>query len=273
MSCALRNRLLASSVALGMVCGAGAGAGSRADAKELTTVSAPFEERFATRLDRKLWYVSDGWRNGAHQNCTWSQRAISVLPGSGLKLHYLPPSAATPEPLCGEIQSRQWFLHGTFEARIRADQGGSGLNAAFFTFTGPVHDQPHDEIDFEILRREPGLVWLNRYVAGNDFGAGEEYRYAPAAPADLPEGFHDYAFTWEPGRLRWYVDGTLAREVTRGVPDHPMKVYFSLWGSDSFPGWMGRFEMPAQGVAMTVTRFRYTPPGQGCSFDGSILCR
>ena len=30
-----------------------------------------FIENFDS-MDRSFWYVSDGWNNGSHQNCTWS---------------------------------------------------------------------------------------------------------------------------------------------------------------------------------------------------------
>ena len=34
--------------------------------------SAPsFVDDFKS-FDRSRWYVSDGWNNGSHQNCTWS---------------------------------------------------------------------------------------------------------------------------------------------------------------------------------------------------------
>ena len=35
-------------------------------------------------LDTKRWYVSDGWNNGAHQNCDWSADQVSA---SGGMLH------------------------------------------------------------------------------------------------------------------------------------------------------------------------------------------
>lgn len=39
--------------------------------------SAGFVEEFET-LDEGRWYVSDGWTNGPHQNCTWSRDAVQV---------------------------------------------------------------------------------------------------------------------------------------------------------------------------------------------------
>ncbi|KKN63837.1 hypothetical protein LCGC14_0497670 [marine sediment metagenome] len=237
---------------------------SRAETINPSTV--PFESTLG-RFSADKWYVSDGWRNGGHQNCTWSRRAVAFTLGRGLTLRYIPGLEAADNALCGEVQTRTWFQYGTFEARLRAEQG-SGLNAAFFAYTGEVHGQPHDEIDFEILSKSPGLVWLNRFVAGNDFGGGKEVEFDPGPPGT----WHELAFIWEPDRLRWFVNGTLVREVTEGIPSRAMKVYFSHWGSDSFPNWMGPFVHPDGPVRMSVNRFRYTPPGQACAFEGSITC-
>lgn len=242
-------------------------AASAEDADSKGLVTTPFEETFA-RVAPSRWYISDGWSNGDHQNCTWSRRAIGLAPEGGATLKFLPLANGSMPNLCGEIQTQGWFSYGTFEARVRSG-AGAGFNAAFFTYTGPVHDQPHDEIDFEILTKQPDYVWTNRYVSGdegNEGGRGIDI----ATPAQ--DGFHDYAIIWEPDRLRWFVDGKLVREATDHIPTHRMKVYFSLWATETLDRWMGRYETPDGPVEMVVKRFRYTPLGTGCSFDGSILC-
>ena len=33
-------------------------------------------------LDQSRWYVSDGWSNGAHQNCTWSADQVTASGGT-----------------------------------------------------------------------------------------------------------------------------------------------------------------------------------------------
>ena len=110
--------------------------------------ACPAQESFLEefdRLDPAVWFVSDGWTNGAHQNCLWSRDAVRVEDGI-LTLEI----AATPGDetalRCGEVQSHRVQRHGTYEVRMRT-AAASGVNAAFFTYIGPVHDQPHDEID------------------------------------------------------------------------------------------------------------------------------
>ncbi|TMV92106.1 glycosyl hydrolase family protein [Thioclava sp. BHET1] len=225
----------------------------------------PLNETFQ-RLTPDFWYISDGWSNGAHQNCTWSRKAVGIGP-DGLTLSYLPPATAGGKALCGEIQTKPRFLYGTFEARIKT-QVASGLNAAFFTYIGPVHNQPHDEIDFELLTRYPSKVWVNRYVSGKDFGEGR----LEDLSSPINEAWHDFAFTWTPDSLRWYIDGKLVRSETQNIPSHPMKIYFSHWGTDTLTDWMGKFEMPAAPVVMQIKSLTYTPLGTTCAFKGSITC-
>lgn len=233
---------------------------------EPVVVSKSFTEEF-DRLNPKLWYISDGWSNGSHQNCTWSKRALTLRPGEPMEVLYVPSGTWGEKAFCGEFQTQQWFKYGTFETRMRTDLG-SGLNSAFFLYGGKVHGLPHGEIDFELLTKGDGHVWTNRYVNGDDLGEGKTVPFQ----GDIRE-FHDYAFIWEPDRLRWFIDGTLVREVTTHVPDHRLKVYFSHWGSDTLVNWMGAFEKPASPLTMAIEKFSYTPLGEDCAFPESVLCK
>lgn len=218
-------------------------------------------------LLRTRWLVSDGWTNGAHQNCTWSSRAVSVKQGV-LQMAFRPGPAGGPAWLCAEVQSRAEYGHGTFEARIKVEKG-SGRNAALFTYIGPVHDRPHHEIDVEILTRAPGEVALNTFVDGTPVN-GATLPVTPAADA----AFHDYAFTSRPGWLGWYIDGVLVHEITGdGLPEMPQRLYLSHWGTETLTDWMGPFDPPAGPVVMEVDWIAFTAMGEPCAFPASVLCR
>jgi endo-1,3-1,4-beta-glycanase ExoK len=223
-----------------------------------------FFDDFET-LDRDRWYVSDGWTNGPHQNCRWSSEALSVRDGR-LVLSLYPTGDAERPLACGEVQTDERFLHGTFEARLRTDRA-SGVIAAFFTYIGPVHDRPHDEIDVEVLTRDPGRVEFNTFVDG-------KMRNGSAAALDPPAdgGVRDYAFVWEEDRIRWYVDGTLVHEASgEGLTD-AQKIYLSHWSTDVLTDWMGPFEPPERPLEMQVDWVGWTAPGETCRFPQSILC-
>ena len=217
-------------------------------------------------FDRDRWYVSDGWSNGDHQNCLWSERAV-VHEADHIGLLFLRHDSPAHAYLCGEIQTRQRFSHGTYEARIRTNEG-SGLNAAFFTYIGPTHGERHDEIDVEILTANPQVVTVNTYVDGVPM-------HGAVVPLPQPahEAFHIYSFTWEPGRLRWYVNGQLIHDVSdTALPERPQKIYFSLWGSDTLTDWMGPFVEPDQPKRMDIDWIAFTALGDACQFPDSVLC-
>lgn len=247
----MRRRALITAVAAGLLATAANG-----------TDQDGFVEEFDT-LDRQRWFVSDGWVNGPHQNCLWSASAVDVE--SGVLQLTLDEATDGPEDyICAEIQSEQRFEYGTFEATVRVPFA-SGTNSNFFTFIGPPQGVPHHEIDFEFIARTGPTLQTNTYVDG----VGDNEVLTPVTETDV---WQDIAFVWEPGRLRWYMDGELIREAEGEiVPDLPQKMYLSIWSTDLLIEWMGEFEWTAP-LVLEVDRVAYTPLGSECLFDDSILC-
>jgi endo-1,3-1,4-beta-glycanase ExoK len=229
------------------------------------TTGASFVETF-DKLDTSFWYISDGWNNGAHQNCTWSKDAISVANGQ-LVLDFRQKQTTDRAYTCGEIQTRQRYGYGTYEIRMKAATG-SGLNSAFFSYIGPTDKQPHDEIDFEVLGKNTNQVQVNQYISAK----GDNEKLI-AVPGGADKAFNNYAFIWEKNRLRYFLNGKLVHEVTDAakIPTHPQKIFASLWGSDTFKDWMGTFAYKGP-VSMQVDRIAFTAPGEKCKFEGSVLC-
>jgi len=221
------------------------------------------------KLDRQRWYISDGWSNGDHQNCTWSAKQVSVEDGK-LKLGFAKQDYKERNHVCGEVQTKERYGYGTFEVRMKA-VAGSGLNTGFFSYIGPVDKQPHDEIDFEVLGKDPSKVQVNQYVNAKSVGSAK----LAEVPGGADKDFHDYAFVWEKDRIAWYVDGVLVDEATDPdkLPSHASKIFLSLWGSDTLTSWMGAFEDPGAPVAAEVERVSYTAPDDPCQFPESIVCK
>ncbi|WP_226574605.1 family 16 glycosylhydrolase [Acuticoccus sediminis] len=222
------------------------------------------------RLDGKRWFVSNGWTNGDHQNCIWKKAALHVADGQlTLTLKREPTTSgdgkAERDYSCAELQTREVHGYGLYEARIKA-AAGSGLNSAFFTF---IDKLAHDEIDVEILGRDMSRFDSNYYTDGK--GENQE-KIAVPSPAD--ETMTDYAFEWTEGRIRWYVNGKLMREVVSDdVPDAKQKVFFSLWnGAKGMSGWLGPRDDTIEERTMTVDHVGFTPIGERCLFPGSLSC-
>jgi len=220
------------------------------------------------KLDAKRWYVSDGWSNGTWQNCTWSKKQVSVADGA-LQLKFEKRKAGDRDYACGEVQTRARFGYGTYEARMKT-VGGSGFDSSFFSYIGETDKKPHDEIDFEVLGKDTSRVQLNQYVAGK----GGHEKLVPV-PGGADQGFHDYAFVWQPDRIRYYVDGKLVHTVTEksAIPSHPQKIFASVWASGKYASWLGRFEYPGSPLTMQVKRIAFTALGQPCQFQGSVACK
>lgn len=215
-------------------------------------------------LDRGLWMRSDGWTNGPWMNCAWSRDAVRVRDG----VLVLEVRETDEDRLCGELQSRGRYGHGTYEIRMRTGQG-SGLNAAFFTYIGPVHGRSHHEIDVEILLRDTTRATFNTFVDGTPMHGGDASLGAPGDGA-----FHTYAFTWLPDGITWFVDGRPVHRTPDGapIPEAPQKIYASLWSSDTFADWMGPFDAGALPARMEVDWIAFTPLGVPCRFAQSVLC-
>ena len=220
-------------------------------------------------LDRARWYVSDGWANGDHQNCTWSKGQASIADGK-LKLGFAKQKTKDRDHACAEVQTNQRFGYGTYEARVKA-VAGSGLNTGFFSYIGPAQKQPHDEIDFEVLGKDPSKIQINRYVDGKSLGPEKLVE----VPGGADKGFNDYAFVWQKDRIAWYIDGKLVGEVAdpAKLPSHASKIYLSIWGSDTLKSWMGVFTDPDQPIVAQVDRVAFTAEGDACQFPESIVCK
>ncbi|MEP6563682.1 MAG: family 16 glycosylhydrolase [Mesorhizobium sp.] len=229
--------------------------------------SAPsFVDDF-NRLDHARWLVSDGWSNGPHQNCTWSKSLVSLSDGM-VALGFEKRKVKDREFACGEIQTKKRFGYGVYEARMKTDTG-SGLNAAFFSYIGPADKQPWDEIDFEVLTKDPSKVQVNSYILGKP-----KNEKLADVEGGADKAFNDYGFVWEKDRLRWYVNGKLVQEVTNPaeLPTNPQKIFFSLWGTDTLTKWMGPFSDPGRKVTMQVDRVAFTALGEPCQFPESLAC-
>ena len=226
-----------------------------------------FFEDFTSGLDGSRWYVSDGWSNGDWQDCEWSRRAVQVR-GGLLTLFHIPAPGDARRALCGEVQTNAFLRHGTIEARIRTPRA-PGLNASVFTYVGPVHGAPHDEIDIEILTRDPGVMTMNSYVAGQPHGGGA----VPSAEG-FDDGFRHVAFRWAPDGITWFLDGQEVHRTAPGdpLPDHAQKLYMSFWSTATLTDWMGR-QGPRDGpLGYEIDWVAFTPLQASCLFPQSITC-
>lgn len=268
LTCAAMLATLVAAPALGQDTGAGTSA-------EPTVASPSFFDDFSgEQLDRERWFVADGWVNGDDFDCVWSADAVRKVDDTlVLTMAETTTRAEAAQGrtwACAEVQTHAVFGHGTYEVRMRSARG-SGVMSAFFTYTGPYFDDPHDEIDFEFPGARTRTVELNVWRDGSDGPGAESVRLDFDPTAD----FNDYAFEWTPDALRWYVNGELVGEVTdvERLPTTPSKIYLNLYnGRGNFVPWLGRFDGRGPAPSMEVAHVAYTAPGDACQFPDSIVC-
>jgi endo-1,3-1,4-beta-glycanase ExoK len=250
-----------------------------ASAEDKPEDSASFFEAFDA-VSPERWFISNGWTNGPHQNCTWSAKNFRIADGAlELILRKNGEGDAPPEKAaearqysCAELQTHKTYGYGTYEFRASA-AAASGLVSAFFTYVGPTpHSQsPHDEIDFEFLGKDKHAVQLNY------FGSAQgQHEYMAPLGFNSSETMADYAFEWLPGSIRWFINGKLVHEAKaeadKPFPKTPGKIFLSLWASDNSEAWLGKFADPGKPLVARFDWLAFTKSGESCQFPQSMLC-
>ena len=210
----------------------------------------PFRDEF-DRFRSDRWNISHGWRNGKWAVNDW--RRSQARFGDGLTMTLEPRLSPEAEYAGAELQSRRRFGHGYFEVRMRAARA-SGTVSSFFTYTGPPFGDPWNEIDVEILGAK------TREVMFTYFRDGKKIEHIHPLDFDAAADFHTYGFDWQPGHLRWYVDGELAHEASPSelaLPNVNQKLMTSIWGSETLTDWVGPFDKSALPARMVITCISY----------------
>jgi beta-glucanase (GH16 family) len=124
-----------------------------------------------------------------------------------------------------EIESVDYYGHGTYKARIRTADAPSSITG-FFLYRSPDF---YAEIDIEIYNNGTGKVDFVTYADGQrTHYVQKDFRFDPSAE------FHTYRFDYTPGAVRFYIDGDLKQVWTDGIPQGSMKLLVNTW----FPSWL-----------------------------------
>ena len=240
------------------------------DGRVLT--GASFYENFST-LDRSRWFISNGWSNGPHQNCTWS--AANVRRSQNALLLTLNHRRGVDRPYsCAELQTQSLYRFGTFEARFRP-AAGAGIVTAFFVYSQPPKGAAAvpEQITFNFLGKDHSVVHLTHSAGKLDVQRRNvQLTFEPSTTTA------DYAFQWTPTLLRWYVNREVIHEVKLGpnaaFPNAPAKLYLSIRNGigESEEAWLGHFQYGHQPLVTTFEYVAFTELGAPCQFPSSVVC-
>jgi hypothetical protein len=159
-----------------------------------------------------------------------------------------------------EYRTKQSFLYGRFEARIKAN-GRSGMLTSFFTYNDSYPSTPWNEIDIEIMGRYTNDVQFNTITPGQAHHVSHRY-----VPFNTAREFHVYGFEWTPDYVAWFIDSV---EVYRQTGEHiatlnqPQKLMMNVW-PPAHPDWAGEWNaavLPAFAYYDWVRYASYTPGG------------
>ena len=218
-----------------------------------------FEDQFdGATLDRSHWNVElhePGWVNEELQEYVDTPdvirledgrlmiRPIKTVRGDG-RAHYTSGRITT--------QHKHDFTYGIFEARLKVPTG-KGYLPAFWLMTTDEERYGQWPVCGEIDIMEIMGQDTRKNYGTIHYGLPHSQNQGTVI---LPEGdfakeFHDFALQWEPGSLRWYVDGRLFHEAARwysadadGTPkpypapfNHDMYVILNLAVGGSWVGY------------------------------------
>lgn len=174
-----------------------------------------------------------------------------------------------------ELRTKQSFLYGRFEVRMKS-VFREGMLSSFFTYYDGGGGLPTwNEIDIEILGRYSNDIQFNTITPGQT----NHVSHYPL-PFSPHEDFHVYAFEWTPEYVAWFVDSV---EVYRQTGPHiqtlvrAQKLMMNIWNPEA-ENWAGKFNpdaLPAFAYYDWVKYYKYTPGtgnyGTGNNFTFSWL--
>ena len=159
-----------------------------------------------------------------------------------------------------------FYGYGCYEVRMKS-AGPSGTVSSFFGF----RYNPWQEIDIEVVGKNNQAMLTNIYFnegpegdPNNDAFQTPPFPENVALSYDASEEFHNYAFEWLPGEIKWYRDGQLVKQATatgadpNQIPDIDMQIMMNLWVSDSpsFAGEVDDSNFPVQSEYEWVRFYR-----------------
>jgi GR25 family glycosyltransferase involved in LPS biosynthesis len=184
---------------------------------------------------------------------------VSAAASGGLSLSVTEEQLGVRNFSAAAISSRNSFLFGRFEATLQATNV-PGLVTGFFLH----RDSPRQEIDVEILGKQPDQLLVNVFYNPGDDGSKYDYGYR-GTPAVIKLGFdaskalHRFTIEWDSCEIRWFVDQKLVhRRATWNptpIPHLPMTLHVNTWPARSreFAGRLAVRSLPASALMGQIT--------------------
>jgi len=237
--------------------------GTKTSASALVSVSGSgsFSDNFSTgTLDPSKWLASNGFAPGSISGVNYGSFVPANVDLSKgmlcLKLQQQQGSSGVLS-MGGEIQSLTTYGYGTYDWVMRTSSTSSTATGSGSVVSGQISagfsfvNNSQTEIDFEIEGQNPKTVWMTNWISTS------QKQYSSVFLASPDASFHHYKFVWVPGRIDYYIDGTLVSTHTSNVPSTPSYIMVNHWGTNS-TGWGGVATVGVERY-LYVSSFTYTP--------------
>ena len=176
-------------------------------------------------------FNSSMWIKSSHMIGRTDFDPANVSVGNGFLRERIPAGTTGG----AEIESMQYYGYGIYRARIMSADAPSSITG-FYLYRSP---DLYAEIDIEIYNDGTGDVDFVTYADGRrTHYTQKRLAFDPSA------AFHTYRFDYNPGSVKFYVDGELMAVYTDGLPNASMKLLVNTW----FPSWL-------PGTAPATTRY------------------
>jgi len=190
--------------------------------------------------DPTLWQKSD-WANGDPFYNAWCPEQVSINEGI-LELNLEGKECNLKTHASGEYRSLDTYKYGRYTTKFKASDT-NGTISSFFTYTGASEGTQWDEIDIEILGRDPSKIQVNYWRNGKEHPLTLELGF------DASLQMHTYSFIWTPEYIKWYVDFVLVHTVAENhannddsLPLNAGRIMMNLWAAEGIESWSGRYE-------------------------------
>lgn len=187
-----------------------------------------FEENFNGPIDNSVWQIASWAEHGGQTSsarCYTSNGMLNMVFRNDSVLGYL--SAA--------IQTRETFLYGRWEARLKPSSVEGVLNS-FYTIDWGTGDGTKQEIDIEFLTfafgEGAGKVHYAVHAEGHTSMNTNPDIDLSFNPSD---DFHVYGFEITPEHIEWFVDDEVIHTYTYSendiTIDAPYQLKLNVWSA------------------------------------------
>jgi len=201
----------------------------------------PSMEDYFTYFDTTIWQKAD-WANGDPFYNGWCPEQINFDTDEILTIKLEKKDCNLKTHSSGEYRTYDTFKYGRYTTKFQASDV-NGTISSLFTYTGANEGTAWDEIDIEILGKDPSKVQVNYWRDGHEHPIILDLGF------DASEDMHTYSFIWHQDYIKWYVDDILVYTVTENnlndndsLPVNAGKIMINLWAGTGIDSWSGSYE-------------------------------